>query len=635
MAEPNTVQAKKTGNAESRVAALDERLVLKDEGFRAALETFAEHEQRDLAEVERYARECLEELSVRPADRYLRWVASLARFMYTRSFEPEFDVNTEALEKLKQQAREHPLVFLWSHKSHLDSFVFMRALYDADFRPQPLSFAGINMAFVGFGALAKHSGAIFLRRSFKDDPVYKIVLKHFIDYLVRERVPLSWSIEGTRSRTGKLMPPKLGLIQWVVDSYKRASCNDALLVPVAISFDQIPEIDDYIAMQRGLPKRKETLKWFIDYIAGMKARYGKIYVRFAEPVSLSESVHVSDALLGVDRDRAQVQRLAFEVYNRIEHLKPVNTTDLVTLVLLAANGRGLDEEQIRRQAQDIVELIDRWGLPKAADLRVDSAAALEAKLDTLTGTGLLERYAKGQAPVYVIAPGRQLAAAYYRNTIVQYFLNSAIAELALAATGDGASDVSVIEVSMALRDLLKFEFFFRPKAEFRSEVINYLDARYPGWRVSDNHTHGYSRGHGGPFPSAPAPLFGQGILRSFLEAYSIFARLIMERDDGEVATEDEAGLLRDCLGRGEEMLLRKEISTEAALSQPLFETALGLARHRRLLEGVNLASKRQAFAADVDLALAAVNVLQSAYDNHINERPAAGPAAQQPMATSA
>ncbi len=616
-----------SGNAESRVAALDERLVLKDEGFQAALKTFAELEQRDLAEVERYARECLEELSVRPADRFLSWVASLARFMYTRSFEPELDVNTEALERLKRLAKERPLVFLWSHKSHLDSFVFMRALYDADFRPQPLSFAGINMAFVGFGALAKHSGAIFLRRSFKDDPVYKIVLRHFIDYLVRERVPLSWSIEGTRSRTGKLMPPKLGLIQWVVDSYKRASCNDALLVPVAISFDQIPEIDDYIAMQRGLPKRKETLKWFIDYIAGMKARYGKIYVRFAEPVSLSESVHVSDALLGEDRDRAQVQRLAFEVCNRIEHMKPVTTTDLVTLVLLAANGRGLDEEQIRRQALDIVALIDRWGLPKAADLSLDSAAALDAKLDTLTGTGLLERYEKGQTPVYVIAPGRQLAAAYYRNTIVQYFLNSAIAELALAATGDRASDAAVTEASLALRDLLKFEFFFKPKEEFRDDVVNYLDTRYPGWRVS--------HGHGGPFPSAPAPLFGQGILRSFLEAYSVFARLIMERDDGEVATEDEAGLLRDCLGRGEEMLLRKEISTEAALSQPLFETALRLARHRRLLEGANLATKRQAFAADVDRALAAVNVLQSAYDSHINERPAEGPAAPQPMATSA
>lgn len=614
---------------QSRVAALDERLVLKDEGFQAALRSYAEREQRDLAEVEAYARKCLEELSVRPADRYLRWVASLARFMYTRSFDPEFDVNTDAVEKLKQLAKEHPLVFLWSHKSHLDSFVFMRALYDVDFRPQPLSFAGINMAFIGFGALARHSGAIFLRRSFKDDPVYKIVLRHFIDYLIRERVPLSWSIEGTRSRTGKLMPPKLGLIQWVVDSYKRASCGDALLVPVAISFDQIPEIDDYIAMQRGLPKRKETLKWFIDYIAGMKAKgkkakYGKIYVRFAEPVSLSDSAHVSDALLGSDEDRAQVQRLAFEVCNRIEHMKPVNTTDLVTLVLLAANGRGLDEEQIRRQALGIVELIDRWGLPKAADLRVDSAAALDAKLGKLTDTGLLEAYDKGQASVYVITPGRQLAAAYYRNTIVQYFLNGAIAELALAATGDQPSEVSVTEASLALRDLLKFEFFFKPKDEFRGEVIDYLDTRYPVWRR-----------HRGAFPQAPAPLFGQGILRSFLEAYLVLARLIMELGDRAFESGDEAGLLRDCLSRGQEMLLRKEISTEAALSQPLFETALGLARHRQLLEGANLASKREAFTADVDRALAAVNVLQAAYDSHINERPARGPAAQTPMASSA
>ena len=72
------------------------------------------------------------------------------------------------------------------------------------------------------------------------------------------------------------MRPKLGLIRWVMDAYKRASIEDALFVPVAISFDQIPEMDDYIAMQHGVPKRKESLKWFIDYIAGMKSKYGKV-----------------------------------------------------------------------------------------------------------------------------------------------------------------------------------------------------------------------------------------------------------------------------------------------------------------------------------------------------------------------
>ena len=195
----------------TRVANVDEREVLRDEKFQLALRKFAASQGLNAADVEQAARRCLDELSVRPADRYLRWVSILARFMVTRSFEQDFDVNRAALDELRNLATTRPLLFLWSHKSHLDSFVFMQTLYEADFRPQPLSFAGINMAFAGFSALARHSGAIFLRRSFRDDEIYKLVLRHFIDYLVQKRVPLSWSIEGTRSRTGKLMPPKLGL----------------------------------------------------------------------------------------------------------------------------------------------------------------------------------------------------------------------------------------------------------------------------------------------------------------------------------------------------------------------------------------------------------------------------------------
>ena len=591
--------------AGSRVASLDERDVLKDAGFQAALRQLAKDQQQAFDDVEGYAKECLDELAVRPEDRYLGWVASLARFMYTRSFDAEFDVNEDAIERLKELSKKQPLVFLWSHKSHLDSFVFMRALYDADFRPQPLSFAGINMNFAGLGALAKHSGAIFLRRSFKDDEVYKLVFKHFIDYLVRKRVPLSWSIEGTRSRTGVLMPPKLGLLQWVVESYRRAACDDALFVPVAISFDQIPEIDDYIAMQRGMPKRKESLKWFIDYITGMKSKFGRIYVRFAEPVSLSETARIPAALLGDDENRAQVQRLAFEICSRIEHVKPITTTDLVTLVLLAAGGRGLDEQQIRAHALEINELIERRGLPTAGELDVGIDADLRKTLDSLTATELLQSFDKGTVPVYLIAPGQQLAAAYYRNTIVHYFLSSAIAEVALASAEGEAQEQAVPEAIMALRDLLKFEFFFKRKNEFRDEAIQYLDARYPDWRTG-----------GSVLDSRSAPLFGHGLLRSFIEAYWILAQVLVSYGEQDLAAEEEEALVSECLNRGEELLLRKEIKTEAALSQPLFSNAIRLAKHRRLVSdaGDDREVRRVAFAAEVDSAIAGIERLQRVYD---------------------
>jgi len=595
-------------SAFSRVASIDERDVLQDERFLAALRALAEKQQRDYTEVEKYARDCLDELAVRPADRYLGWVAALARFMYTRSFEPEFDVNTEALEKLKYLSQAHPMVFLWSHKSHLDGFVFMRTLYDAGFRPQPLIFAGINMNFAGFGPLARHSGAIFLRRSFKDDDVYRLVLRYFIDYLAAKRVPLSWSIEGTRSRTGKLLPPKLGLIHWVMDAYKRASIDDALFVPVAISFDQIPEMDDYIAMQHGVPKRKESLKWFIDYIAGMKSKYGKVYVRFAEPVALSDKMPAR----GDAAQHSHVQKLAFEICSRIERSIPITLTDLVTLVLLAANGRALDAGQIWRQAHDIAGLIERWCLPKADNLRLGGVEELETKLQALSETGLLQRFAAGAAPVYIITPGRQLAAAYYRNTIVHYFLDGALAEVALAASLASGTRTAFEQELMRLRDLLKFEFSFKTKQEFLEAAVCYLDERYPGWLDS-----------GGSFPAGPVPLFGHSILRSFVEAYWILAGMLVKRGWRPITASEEAALVDGALALGREMLLRREITTEAALSRPLFASALRLARHRRLLDcgDTDVVQRREGFAADVQEALAAINRLQLAYDRPLNEFP--------------
>ena len=592
-----------------RVMSLDEQEILASDAFLAELCDVATHEHQGRDAAFEYATKCLEELAVRPEAGYLDRVTKLARFMITRSYDADLDVNTEQLDKLKDLARDHPMVFLWSHKSHLDSFAFLKAIYDSDFRPQPLSFAGINMAFTGFGTLAKKSGAIFLRRSFRDDPIYKLVLRHYIDYLVAKRAPLSWSIEGTRSRTGKLMPPKLGLIQWVVDSYNRAHCDDVLLVPVSISFDQIAEMDDYVSMQRGLPKRKESLSWFIGYISGMKARNGKIYLRFAEPVSLSDVADVSNGVLAQDSSpqRTQVQKLAFEVSSRIEHATPITMTDLLTMVLLAANERALTVEQIRAHARPIAALVQKRALPTTGGIDPENGDNLPSALDAMTRTGLLECYSETAPRVYRITPGKQLAAAYYRNTIVHYFLAGAIAELAMAASAGGSAQ-DLKDQALAFRDLLKFEFFFRRKEEFLADIEEYLDERYAGWRETGSSVDAQF--------GSTVPLFGHSILRSFIEAYKVLAHRLLDKGDYEVPANEEAQLVRDCLKQGQSMLLRKMIASETALSEPLFATAARLARYRGLLTGeaADIVAKRRAFAEEIDAAAEAIDTLQRHYD---------------------
>lgn len=597
----------------TRVARLDEQEILRDDKFRESLRGLAMKLQIPNEEAEKRAMDSLEELAVRPEDRYLDWVAKLARFMYSRSYDPVLDVNTEQLEHLRELGKEQPLVFLWSHKSHLDSFVFLRSMYDNDFRPQPLSFAGINMNFLGFGTLAKRSGAIFVRRSFSEDEIYKLVFRHYIDYLVSKRLPLSWSIEGTRSRTGKLMPPKLGLINWVIDAYRRSACNNALLVPVSISFDQIAEIDDYVSMQRGLPKRKESLKWFIDYISGMQHSSGRIYVRFAEPVSLSESVDISAAMFedSAGAERIQTQKLAFEVCNRIELASPVKAADLVTLVLLAANDRALSCAEIQAHARQVTRLIEQRKLPTAGEFNPGSASSTDATLGVLTKTGLLQRYDQGGEAVFSIAPGKKLAAAYYRNTIIHYFLNSALAETALATLVNGVvenPEEAYQQQLQNLRDLLKFEFFFSATGRFRAEAGHYLESRFPDWQ--DALRRGKS-----PFETAP-PLFGHSILRSFIEAYFVLSRTL--KSHYAAAEQEPKALAKSCLALGEEMLLRKNIHCETALSQPLFENAARLAAYRGLLatNAEDLDSRRNQFALEMDHTLLAINRLQRDYDRY-------------------
>ena len=149
------------------------------------------------------------------------------------------------------------MVFLPSHKSNLDSLVLKYALHENGLPPNHTA-GGINMNFFPIGLWLRRTGLFFIRRSFKDDEIYKFVLRQYIDYLVEKRFPLEWYIEGTRSRAGKLMPPRFGLLAYVVDAYRRGKSEDVLLVPVSIAYDQIQDVVAYAAEERGAKKQAES-----------------------------------------------------------------------------------------------------------------------------------------------------------------------------------------------------------------------------------------------------------------------------------------------------------------------------------------------------------------------------------------
>ena len=179
-------------------------------------------------------------------------------------------------------------MLLFSHRSYLDGAIVPVAMQENRLPPvhtfarhQPV----VRVHGTAHAALRRHLHPPQLG----DDPLYKYVLKEFVGYVVEKRFNLSWSIEGTRSRTGKMLPPKLGLLTYVADAYLDGRSDDILLQPVSISFDQLHETAEYAEYARGGEKTPEGLGWLYNFIKAQGERnYGKIYVRFPEAVSMRQ-----------------------------------------------------------------------------------------------------------------------------------------------------------------------------------------------------------------------------------------------------------------------------------------------------------------------------------------------------------
>ena len=214
------------------------------------------------------------------------------------------------------------------------------------------------------GPLMRRSGVIFLRRKL-DDPLYKYVLRQFVGYIVQKRFNLSWSIEGTRSRTGKMLPPKLGLLSYVADAYLtdevRTSCCSRCRSALT-NFTKPPSTPPMPAEER----RSPSAEWLYKFIKAQGERnYGKIYVRFPAAVSMRHYLGEPGGVTAYDEDakRLAMQKMAFEVCWRIQRATPINATGLVAAVLLATRGRALTLLQLHHSLQDSLTYLERKRTP--------------------------------------------------------------------------------------------------------------------------------------------------------------------------------------------------------------------------------------------------------------------------------
>jgi len=505
-------------------------------------------------------------------------------------------LDEEALAGLRELDRRHPLIFLISHRSYLDEWVLLPALLSSGIAP-PYGLAGANLNFFPLGTVARRTGVVHIRRSTSDAPVYRLALRAYIGQLVANRANLVWSIEGGRSRTGKLRPPRFGLLRYVVDAVEAADVPEALVVPVSIVYDQLPahEVSLMISEARGLGKQPENVRWLLGYARGLHDRLGRVYVDLGQPLRLRERL----AELRVD-DPAEthaVERIALEVSHRINQATPVTPTAAVCVALLAAD-RALTMSEVLATVAPLADYLRRRGWPVAGAANLNDRSTVRRALQELVASGVLTCYSGGPETVWGIGADQHLVAAVYRNSAIHVLVVRAIAELALVAVArrkDG-SGRNAWDEALRLRDLLKFDFFFARRREFAIELRAELalidpDGGEVGAEVSPDDAQRWLE--------RLRPHVAHLVLRPFLDAYSVVAEQLAAADASEEFGEQE--FLAGCLRVGRQWALQRRLASEESVSAEMFRTALKLARYRGLIESDDptLGKRRRAFADEL------------------------------------
>ena len=577
--------------------------LLADDHFATALEAAARDAGRTPVEVTKEAIGYLREMAASQSDSLGRRWRQLGDW-FLRAY--DVWVDEDQIAALRELDRSYSLGLAFSHRSYLDGFVLPNVLSSRRFSPT-YTFGGANLDLPGIGSVASRTGVILIRRKSTDIPVYRLTLRHYISHMVRSKRNMAWSIEGGRTRTGKLRPPVHGILKYLTDAVEESNSPDVMMVPVSIVYDQLHELSKMTAEARGDQKTPENLRWLVGFARQQRSRLGRAYLSVGEPFSLRDRFH---ELIGQGLTAPQaIERIALDVSHRLNRATPVTVTAIVCLAMLGAD-RALTLPEVLDTVEPLADYIGKrkWPVAGAANLR--DRATIRRSLQELVASGVFVTYDQGTEPVWGIGPDQHLVAAFYRNTAIHILVERAIGEVTMLAAAESGEKGDATEIAWTeakrLRDLLKFEFFFPGRNEFEAELRTELGILAPS--AND----GFDAKEAGEILANVRPYLAQLILRPFLDAYHVLADRLAAHGDAPVNADD---LLTESLHVGQQWQLQRKVANAESVSLELYKTALLLATHRGLLnddEGVGV--RRREFAQEIAETIRRIEVIAAMKD---------------------
>jgi len=428
------------------------------------------------AKVERKVRHILDRLAARQTPTMIAFLHRVLHWVWNRIYDG-IVIDEQGIDRLREAMRDGAVVLLPSHKSHVDYLVLSYVLYEHALSP-PLIAAGDNLSFWPLGPVLRRGGAFFIRRSFKGKKLYAALVDAYVRKLLVEGAPIEFFLEGGRSRTGKLLPPKYGLLSMVVDNALKLNARRVSFVPVSIGYERVVEERSYVHELEGGEKEREDVGGLLRTPKILRARYGRLYVQVGEILPF-DAIRAEALEPGEDprqslpprRRRALVQRLAHRVSHEIDRVTVVTPAALMASALLVHQQRGISRAELTRTAQRLVASLSAHGaniatpiLDEEGELRCDTRdQALALFLDAR----LVSEPSQEGEPIYAIPDERRIALEYYKNNILHFFVASAvIATPIMRAEAQRLPMEALQTAARRLSRLFKYEFMYRADAPF-------------------------------------------------------------------------------------------------------------------------------------------------------------------------
>ncbi|MFP3036856.1 MAG: glycerol-3-phosphate 1-O-acyltransferase PlsB [Arsenophonus sp.] len=389
-------------------------------------------------------------------------------------------INVQYAERVRKLSEDgHEIVYIPSHRSHMDYLLLSYVLYHQGLVPPHIA-AGINLNFWPAGQIFRHLGAFFIRRSFKGNKLYSTIFREYFSELFARGYSIEYFIEGGRSRTGRLLEPKTGTLLMTLQAMLRCDSRQITIVPIYIGYEHVLEVATYAKELKGAAKEKEGLFSMLKGLCKLR-KLGQAYVNFGQPISLTQYLnkYIPEWRQSINCIESQrpiwlnsiVTQLAHKIMVKINNTATVNAVNLYSTALLASNQRALTKEQLIDQIECYLQILRN--VPYSKDSTIPNKTAEQLFEEALELDKFEMNYDSMGDDIIMLSNENAVLMSYYRNNIIHLLvLPSLIINVILHNISLQRNDITY-QVTL-IYPFLKAELFMRYSIKELPESIDIL-----------------------------------------------------------------------------------------------------------------------------------------------------------------